>query len=89
MKDEVPLPLRAVLSGVKVRKKLRDLSFTYTQRPTYFCLFSQFKVKFIIVARSHVFAAISISNKYLLFAVIDSFDTHVFCNWQSPYFALG
>ena len=41
MKDEVPLSLREVLTGVKVRKKLRDfLGFAFTLRPTYFCLFS-------------------------------------------------
>lgn len=43
----------------------------------------------IIVACLHVFVALTIVNKYLLFAMNNSFDTHVFCNWQSPYFTLG
>ena len=44
MKDEVSHPLRAVLTGVKARKKLRDfLGFALTLRTAYLCLFSQVK----------------------------------------------
>lgn len=84
-KKKVPLSLRAVLTGVKVQQRLRDfLCFAFTLLE-YF-LASQSSV--IILACLHVFAAITIGKKYLLFAVIGSFDTHVFCNWQNPYFAL-